>query len=59
MKFLPTLLNKKTTLSGYGLILAAIISSLSKLFIGQLPEISDATLLITGLGLIMAKDGGH
>jgi len=51
--------NKKTTAGGYFLVLAAIISALGKLMAGQLPDMSDGTLLITGIGLIAAKDGGH
>ena len=51
--------NPKTTIGGYLLILAAVMSAIAKLIAGQLPEISDGSMLITGIGLIMAKDGGH
>lgn len=51
--------NPKTTVGGYLLILAAIISASGKLISGQLPDMSDGTMLISGLGLIFAKDGGH
>jgi hypothetical protein len=51
--------NPKTTIGGYLLIIAAVISACGKLIAGQLPDMADATMVISGIGLIMAKDGGH
>lgn len=51
--------NPKTTIGGYLLIIAAVISACGKLVAGQLPDMSDGTMLVTGIGLIAAKDGGH
>lgn len=51
--------NPKTTIGGYLLVLAAVMSSIAKLIAGQLPDTNDGAMLISGIGLIMAKDGGH
>lgn len=51
--------NPKTTVGGYLLILAAITSAIGKLIMGQLPDMTEGTMLISGIGFIMAKDGGH
>lgn len=51
--------NPKTTIGGYLLIIAAVISACGKLVAGQLPDMSDGTMLVTGIGLVFAKDGGH
>jgi len=51
--------NPKTTVGGYLLIIAGLMSAIAKLMMGQMPEISDGAMLIAGLAAIMAKDGGH
>ncbi len=51
--------NPKTTVGGYLLILAAVISAIAKFMTGSLPDTTEGTMLITGIGLICAKDGGH
>ena len=51
--------NPKTTVGGYLLILAAIISAFGKVMVGHMPEMTDFTLFVMGLGLVVAKDGGH
>lgn len=51
--------NPKTTTSGYMLIVAAVISAAAKIMTGHLPDMADFTLLVTGIGLVTAKDGQH
>lgn len=51
--------NPKTTVGGYLMILGAIMSIGGKIMSGQFPELSDFAMLVGGISLIMAKDGGH
>lgn len=51
--------NPKTTVGGYLMILGSIMSCGGKLLAGHVPDLSDLSMLIAGISLIAAKDGGH
>jgi hypothetical protein len=51
-----TMKNKKTTLSGIGLVLAGIGKLVSDLSTGGQPDLTSVISIISGIGLIFAKD---
>ncbi len=53
--------NPKTTLAGYALIVATLLTLLAHLMTGGLSasDVSSVVVALGGLGLISATDGGH
>lgn len=54
--------NPKTTIAGYGVILIAAIWLIGRIYQGTPASMEDLIAicgLISGAGLVLAKDGGH